>query len=176
MPLESRWLAGHWQGTASLSTMKALRISTALNKCHAPISRIKPSQHLLYLTLPLFVLWYAVTVNDFLKIAIFHVWFTCLKCLVEQTQVCKATITAKLNADSVWAKLRNFISKARVDQEETDKVSAYCLSVSSCLHIWIVQSSLPVRITASKNNYTPHPHPSTSLSPTASTQLDNQAH
>lgn len=78
------------------------RFSSALNECHAPVSRIKPFEHLLSLTLPLFV-WCAVTVNDFLKISIFHVWFTCLKCLVEQTQVCKAAVTAKRNPKSVCA-------------------------------------------------------------------------
>ncbi len=113
IPLGSRWLAGHWQDTASLSSMNPQRFSTGLNKSHAPISRIKPFEHLLSLIFPLFVLRCVVTVNDFLKICFFflNIQFTCLKCLVELTHVCKATITGKQNQKSVWAEPRHLISK-----------------------------------------------------------------
>jgi len=95
-----------------------------------------------------------------------------LKCLIEHTQVSKATITVEQNQKERLGKAKEFHLKGKVDQEETDKVSAYCLSVSSGLHIWIVQSSLPERTTARKNNYTT---PARALVSHRS-RLDNQAH
>lgn len=44
-----------------------------LNKCHAPISRIKPFEHLLSLIVPLFLERRSTAVNDFLKISILHI-------------------------------------------------------------------------------------------------------
>lgn len=98
----------------SLSTRKVLKFSTELNNFHAPISRIKSFEHLLPLTLSLSVLWCAVTVNDFLKISIFHIWFTCLKCLVEHTQVCKNSRHCQRESKVFGQSLEIFISKLRL--------------------------------------------------------------
>lgn len=168
------WRTDEGQGTGK-TQHDCLPWMQGLNKCHAPISRIKPFEHLLSLILPLFVLWWSLTVNDFLKISVFHIRFTCLKCLVEQTQVCKVTIAARLTPMSVWAEPRNLISKARLIKR---KQTRYKQTAFQFLLVYIsgLCSHPFQRESPPAKTITPHPHPSTRLSLTASTQYDNQAH
>lgn len=95
---------GSGKTTLRLSTLNAGRLSPGLNKCHAPISRIKPFEHLLSLALP--SLCFAQLMISS-RSAFFSERFTCLQCLVEPTQVCKAAVTARLSPESAGAEPRN---------------------------------------------------------------------
>lgn len=174
MLLKNSWLSGHWQNTNSLSTIKVLKFSTELNSCHAPISRIKSFEHLLSLTLPLSVLWCAVTVNDFLKISIFHIWFTCLKCLVEHTQVCKNSRYCQSESKVFGQSLE--ISFQNRGWSRGNRQGISILPFSFFLFTYLDYAVILSRENHCQQKQLHSPLPSSSLSLSASTQLDNQAH
>lgn len=146
LPLSNRWLSRQRRHCLPWKQQNSLLHS----KCHAPVSRIKPFERLLSLPHPLFVSVCAVRVNDFLKIFIFRIRFTCLKCSAEQTKVSETTFHN-------WAEFKECLGTAGKFQYQHSALQFLCVYISGLCSHPFQRKSPPAK------TITPHPptHPPT---------------